>query len=119
MDATGSIQEVLTADPLQEVDQRFVHRIGVEWGDQVVVTEVEYAVSRLVADRTLEWSAPEHGPFGLSWRLRVDLDPLDEVTTRVTMHFTWGDPVAAVAAEPLFSADELAACLDAMADAVE
>ncbi len=119
MDATGSIQEAVTTEPLREVGQRFIHRLSVAWGDQVIVTEVEYWVSRLVPDRSLEWSAPEHGPFSLSWRLRVDLDPLDEVTTRVIMHFMWADAEAAAAAEPMFSADELAACLDAIAEAVE
>ena len=119
MDATGSIQEAITLEPLREVGQPFVHRIAVEWGDQVTVTDVEYKVSRFVPERSLEWSAPEHGPFSLGWRLRVDLDPLDELTTRVTMHFIWNDAAAAAAAEPLFSAVELAACLDAIADAVE
>ncbi|MEP7161025.1 MAG: hypothetical protein ABI746_07965 [Dermatophilaceae bacterium] len=117
MDATGVLRGALPREPLREVGQRFVERLAFSTDEE---HECTGEVTRFVRGQSLECRSPSSGPQESGWRLRIDLDQLDELNSRVTLHFWWLDTVVEPRhAERRFSSDHLAVILDGIADAVE
>ncbi len=117
MDATGVLRGAPTDEPLREVGQRFVERLAFPTEEE---RDCPAEVTRFVRGQSLELGSLSSGPQASGWRLRIDLDQLDQLTSRVTLHFWWLDPAAELPdADRRCTSDHLAVILDGIADAVE